>query len=211
MSVKRVYFVRHGQTVGNHGGYFQFSDTPLSEAGIEGAKAVALRFQHLAIDELIASPFTRTQQTASYISEITQKPIVTVKSFHECLQPLVIRGQKFDSEAGLLHIDAYKENYARDSWKPDGAENFFDVLLRVKESIEFLQSSSSENVIVVSHGAFLKSLTAYLLLNKSEDLQSNIAVAFSLKSMSNVGITEFMYEDGTWKLFTWNDHAHFAE
>lgn len=211
MSIKKVYFVRHGETVGNVGKHFQFSDTPLSEVGHKGAQAVAERFRHIQVDDLIASPFIRAQQTAQYISEIIQKPVTTFEACHECLQALHIRGKKFESPEGQDYLQNYREKFSDPLWKPDGAENFFDIIQRVTVTVQMLENHEKENIVIVSHGAFIKSIVAYLLLDKNHNVKSNVAVAFNLKTMSNVGITEFTFEEGKWRLFTWNDHAHFAE
>jgi broad specificity phosphatase PhoE len=211
MESKRIYFVRHGETEGNLGKFFQTPEVALTELGIKGAKAVAERLAHLEIDEILASPFLRTQQTAKHIADVLQKEVTTIDEFHEILQPLSVRGKRFDSEECTAHTASYATNYVDPNWKPEGAENVFDVLKRADMCIEVLEKSTSRNIVVITHGAFLRALSAHLLLKRSRHIESLLSLSFSLWTMSNVGITEFMIVDGEWKLFTWNDHAHFAE
>jgi len=143
MSVKRVYFVRHGETEGNLGRYYQSPASPLTELGHKGAKAVAERFRHIAIDALMASPFVRAQQTAEHISNVLGIPVVTFDPFHELLHPTTVHGVQFNSDEGLAHKKAYKENYVVEDWKPAGAENYYDVLQRVSACTTLLENSNT--------------------------------------------------------------------
>lgn len=208
---KRIYFVRHGETEGNLSKFFQFPETELSPTGLRGAKAVAERFGHLEVDVLVASPFTRAQQTAGYISGVVGKPVTTVESFHEALRPHELRGVSHHSEPGQAHIAEYESEYWTETWRPAGAENYKDVLSRVAKSVDFLEKANETNIVVVSHGAFIKMITSFLILKKKTDLPYIQDVFYSLVSMSNAAITEFEYENGDWRLMMWNDHAHFAE
>jgi broad specificity phosphatase PhoE len=211
MGLKKVYLVRHGETEGNVGGYFQFPDTLLTPAGHKGAEAVAQRFRNIKIDQLVVSPFVRAHQTAEHITKVVGVPITTVDSFHEILQSQQLRGKHFDTQEVANYTTERSVRFVDPSWNDGGAENFFDVLVRVKDAVSFLEQSEAPSILVVSHGNFLRSLIAYLLLNKREDVETNMTVFRSLLRMSNVGISEFYYDEGKWKLFTLNDHAHFAE
>lgn len=211
MAIKRIYFVRHGETEGNVKRFLQFHDTPLTQQGHKGAEAIAQRLVHVEVDTLIASSFLRAQQTAGYISEVKKLPITTVESFHESMRPAAYRGLGMDSDEVLKFRADYRVNYWRGDWHEEGGENYFDVSKRVVESIEYLEECEGQEIAVVSHGDFIRSITSYLLLQKDTDVVANKAVFTSLQLMSNAAITEFTFEDGMWKLFTWNDHAHFAE
>lgn len=64
----KLIFVRHGEPDYN-------SDT-LTPAGIEEAKALALRIKNMQIDKVYCSPFGRAKQTASYsLKELNQESI----------------------------------------------------------------------------------------------------------------------------------------
>lgn len=212
MGIKKVYFVRHGETEGNAGGYFQFPDTPLTQTGHDGARALAERFRHLKIDELIVSPFLRTQQTAEPISKVLDLPIITYEDFHEIDQATVMRGVKIYSDAGKAYNELYyKEHFISSDHQLEGLENYHDVITRVKSCITMLEENKNENILVVSHGNFLRFVIAYLLMGKKNDMETIMTINHSFLRMSNVGITEFVFDVERWKLFTLNDHAHFAE
>jgi broad specificity phosphatase PhoE len=209
--MKRVYLIRHGQTVGNLGKFFQFPDTELSEAGLHGAQAVADRFKTIRIDKIFASHYTRAQQTAGYISEVSNIPIETLESLHEKKHADSILGLKHDSTQGTAYIELHKEKYWTKGWNEDNAENYYDVINRVAKCVQVLEDSTDENIIVVSHANFIKAISAYMMVSNSSDLASNRVIYEGLMKMSNVGITEFVYDDNRWRLLHWNDHAHFAE
>ena len=77
--------------------------------------------------------------------------------------------------------------------------------------MQLLETSEYNSIIFVSHGNFIRFMIAHILLEKNNDPETNLAVYRTLDRMSNVALTECKYEDGKWRLFTWNDHAHFAE
>lgn len=211
MSGKKVYFVRHGETEGNLGQYYQTSETPLTEAGHQGAQAVAERFTHIDINIIIASPFMRAQQTAAHISKALDIPVITSEYFHEVKNAVHIRGVRFGTEEAEKYNTERTANFLNPKWCPEGAENYFDVSKRIECGIKILEENEYENIVVVSHGHFLRSFIARLLLDKHDEPKTNRIISESLITMSNVGITEFVYKEDKWRLFTWNDHAHFAE
>ncbi len=209
--MKKVYFVRHGETEGNVGEFFQTKDTPLTEKGHAGAEAIAQRLKQLTVDAIIASPFLRAQQTAGYISRVLGKNIETIDSLHELQQSLVVRGKLWDSPEGVHFINDRNKNFFKSTWVVEGAENHKMVLERVKKTIDVLEGHSAENIVVVSHGIFLRYLAIYLLLGKNDDSSIHEMISGNLHQLSNVAITEFVYDEGRWRLFTWNDQAHFAD
>ena len=211
MTTKHIYFVRHGETEGNLGKFFQFPDTKLSEAGHRGAKALAQRLEHMQVDALYASTFTRAQQTASYVAEVKNMPVTSLEYFHEKLHAKSIRGVKHDAPEAVAYKKEYAEQFWTEGWNHDGAENYFDVCRRMTQGLSVLEQDSSEHIVVVAHADFIRTVAAYLLSGKSDDTQFVRTIFNNLEKMSNVGISEFLYTDNQWSLLHWNDHAHFAE
>lgn len=63
-SPQKVFFMRHGQALHNVTHDSSISDAPLTEIGMEQAKAVAVApWDHPAIELVVASPLTRALQT----------------------------------------------------------------------------------------------------------------------------------------------------
>jgi broad specificity phosphatase PhoE len=208
--MKRIFFVRHGETTGNRDVCFQDENTPLTELGHQQAEAVANRFKHMPVDQLVASPFIRTVETAKHIEAVTGLRMELFRDFHECMQPLYVRGKsKLDGESGEYQ-KRYLEYFVMKDIFAEGFENFDTVIKRAKSCVEFLKNCNGNNVVIVSHNAFIRVLSAYLLLGERVNMDHNIVLAGSLSSLSNTGITEFTY-DTKWQLVSWNDQVHFAE
>ncbi len=212
--MKRIYFVRHGETTGNLAKEFQTFDTELTEAGHEGARKVAERLKHVELDAIIASPMKRAEQTAEHIAAAVGLPVETFYDLHEHLQAEDVRGKAHDDPAVLSHVSAgdYYEHFAKSEPVASGFEHFDAVLKRMRSCATFLKEHQAANIVVVSHATYLRTLAAFLLLQEKGDKEIIIRISRSLKNLSNAAITEFMLEpeDG-WRLYTWNDNAHFAE
>jgi len=67
--MKRIYFVRHGESESNAGGIRSGPDTPLTQRGYEQAEQIARRCANLPVEVLISSSMLRAQETAKIISE----------------------------------------------------------------------------------------------------------------------------------------------
>jgi broad specificity phosphatase PhoE len=210
MSVKKIYFVRHGEAEGNAGGFTQTPTTPLTEVGHAQALNVAKRFQHLPIEAVLASHMDRAQDTAKYIAAEKGLPVETTEFFHEVMRPTSIRGAAHDSAEYINFLAAEAENYANPDWRFEDGENFSDILTRVTSGVAMLEERDERHVVVVSHGRLLRFLVSYLLHQKQITPAVEWQTAYSMKA-SNTGVTLFECDGTHWKLVTWNDTAHFAE
>ncbi len=209
--MKRIYFVRHGETEGNKGAFFQFPDTPLTELGLAQAEAAGERLRHVRLDALIASPFKRAQQTAEAVSKATGLPIETFNDFHEHMFPEAARGQHhYESEFSSYKTD-YLTHFRKDEIDAPGFENYAAVLTRMQSCAMFLRAHEASDIVVVAHRTYLHTLTAFLLLQEKDDKDTILTLHESLQLMGNAGITEFVLENDHWELATWNDCAHYAE
>ncbi len=208
--MKKVYFVRHGQSQGNVERVFQNPQMELTELGHKQGQAVAKRLVKLKCDALVASPFVRAQQTAEYIASETNLTLETCEYFHELQQPIAIRGLSKDSEEGLDYYKNFYKYFLQPEVYDEGFENFLLIIERAKKCVAYILNHQAEAIAIVSHGTFINLLSAHLMLQQSEDQDSNVAISKSLSRLHNTGITEFDYKNGIWELVTWNDKAHFA-
>ena len=66
----KIYLIRHGESLANTEGIYQGQtyDTKLSPLGVRQAEAVAGRLRHEPVRRIVASPLTRTKQTAQAIA-----------------------------------------------------------------------------------------------------------------------------------------------
>lgn len=212
---KTVYFVRHGQSIDNASPVFQSVDSPLSEKGRSQAKNIAERLSSVQFETLIASPVKRAKETALYIAEATHKDVVFSDLFVERIKPSEIDGKPWsDVEANEVWRAWEKTLYTPDSRVGDG-ENYDDIIERVDKALSFLEDRTESRLAVVTHGYFLRALVARVLLG--ENLNGPIMKRFQERaSIENTAITVLNYRDGfeedfAWRLWTLNDHSHFAE
>jgi broad specificity phosphatase PhoE len=210
---KIVYFIRHGQSEGNITPVFQTLDSPLSEAGRAQAAVMAERIAKLSFEKLIASPLPRTRDTAEAITKVTGKVPEYSELFVERVKPTRLGGKSYeDKEADVLWTEWEKSLYTSGMRVEDG-ENFDDLLARADKALEYLEAKTENTLVVVTHGFFLRTLIARVLLGNA--LTGEAHKNFQSKvSMENTGISVLKYgeayEGGNtmWRLWIYNDHAH---
>lgn len=204
--MKTVYFVRHGETDGNKGGYYQHPNDPLSSEGVEQAKFVARRFLAIPTDVIISSAFDRARNTAKTISEAVNVHVVENKDFHEKIRPSAVRGRS-RTEPEVVNIIAQTEKDFETGRKHSDEENLNDLKKRASRCLQYLIDRPEESILVVTHGQFLKVLVLTMMFGDA--LTARDYWAFNdLFFPSNTGITKCTYDNKRWTLWTWNDHAH---
>lgn len=210
--LKTVYFVRHGQSEHNVAPVFQSPDSPLSQKGRDQANNIAERVSKLDFQALISSPMERAKQTAQIISKVTGKTIEYNELFVERTKPSYINGKPYtDEKADRLWREWEESLYASGLRSEDG-ENYEDLMVRSAKAIDFLSNRPEQNIVVVTHGFFLRVMLAKVLMG---DLLSGEALRRfqTAARMENTGITVLRYENGfeeepAWRLWIYNDHAH---
>jgi broad specificity phosphatase PhoE len=206
----KIYFVRHGQSELNATDTHQLFTTPLSEKGKKQAKFVAERFQSIPIEKIFASDLTRAKQTAEAIANTTQKPLIFSELLRERRRPSEVIGKNYVDENAKKITDLIEQNLHDQNWHHSDEENFFDLKKRARNFLDLLEKEISENIAVVTHGAFLKMMILTVLFGNNFD--SSAFQAFNLNAkMSNTGITVAEYIKNKWQLLTWNDYAHLGE
>lgn len=211
---KTVYFVRHGESEHNATPFFQALDSPLSQKGVEQAKFIAKRISKLDFDKLISSPIVRTRQTAEFISKATNKPIIFSDLFVECVKPSSIEGKPYaDPEASRIWHEWIKSEFTP-GVKVENAENYDEIIARADKALDFLLKQPEKTMVVVTHGFFIKTMLARILLQNTLSPESFRAFHQVTKT-ENTGLTVIRYsdefeQDPCWRLWIFNDHAHLA-
>jgi probable phosphoglycerate mutase len=209
---KTVYFLRHGQSEDNVAPVFQSPDSPLSAAGRIQAEKIAKRVSQLPLEAFIASPFQRAKETAEAIGKVINKEPEYSELFVERVKPTSIAGKSYkDEEANVVWREWEKSLYTPGMRVADG-ENFDDLIARADKALAFLKNRSEKSIVVVTHGYFLRTIVARVLLG--DMLSGEIFRRFHhMAQMENTGLTVLRYqaafeEDSSWRLWTYNDHAH---
>jgi broad specificity phosphatase PhoE len=208
---KIVYFVRHGQSEGNISPVFQSHESPLTEVGKHQADRIAGRINKLTFETLISSPLPRTKETAEAIAKMTGKKPEYSELFVERIKPSGIGGKSYEDErASKLWRDWEISLYTSEVKVEDG-ENFDEIIERADKALDFLKKRTEKHLVVVTHGFFLRTIIARVLLNDSLTA-ANFKNFQSRATMENTGLSAIKfskgYEDSHWRLWMYNDHAH---
>ncbi len=212
---KTVYFVRHGQSVDNVSPVIQSIHSPLSEVGKQQAENIANVLSHVSFELLIASPVKRAKQTAEYIAEKTKKDIVFSELFVERIKPSEIDGKPWEDKEAESIWRKWNESLCTPGSRVSDGENYDDIVERVDKALAYLEARQESNIVVVTHGYFLRTIVARVLLGE----ELNGATMKRLQEhayIENTAITVIEYRDSferdfDWHLMTLNDQSHFVK
>jgi broad specificity phosphatase PhoE len=153
-----LILVRHGRTAANAAGLLQGRlDQPLDPVGERQAVETAGFVRSIVdgIDEVIASPLRRAQQTAA----VFEQTVTTDERWLELA---------YGVYEGVPHADVPSEVW--DRWRadpafvPEGGESLAALDVRVRDACDELEERGrSRNVVVVSHVSPMKSAVAWAL------------------------------------------------
>ena len=158
--MKRLYFVRHGESYINIRDVFATkvggpNDLGLTENGKEHARkgAVVARENKLKIDRIICSPALRARETADIIARAIDFPLAKIEydaRFIE-LQFGALEGTSWNAfwEAGKTY---------RNLDQIQGAETIEMLQRRAELALAYLKTLPEDNILVVSHSAFGRAL-----------------------------------------------------
>ena len=212
---KVVYFVRHGQSEDNVAPVFQSPHSPLSAVGRQQAQRIAERVAHLAFDALLASPYQRAKETAEAIGKVTGKTPELCELFIERVKPTSVNGKPYTDAAAQRVWQTWEQSLYTPGMRVEDGENYDDLVLRADKALAFLTDRAEQSLVVVTHGYFLRTLVARVMLGAalSGDLFKQF---YTLASIENTGLTVLRYHVGyaegpCWRLWIYNDHAHLAD
>lgn len=207
--MQRIYFVRHGQTKANVENTAQGLEDPLTPEGEMQAMRVAERLTTLPIARCISSDALRTRQTSSHIEDQLKMPFTYSALFREIARPSQFVGHSRTSPEYAAFIKEDMAHWGED-WHFADEENYPDRVRRAKAALQFLTEQPEEDILVVTHGHFLRFMVSTILTNGAltPELWMSMNKAFWT---SNTAITVCTHHEGHWRLMTWNDHAHFGD
>ena len=212
MPVKLIYFVRHGETILNAKGIRQGSEGALTENGREQALATAHRFpkEKGRPQVLIASPYERTKETAEIIAkEIGMKHIEYCDLLVERRNPTEIIGKWGGDREVKEIVDRIDKSFHEDNLRYSDEENFMDLKNRAKKLLKYIRHRREERIIMVTHGIFLKMVTAYMILGDNLTASEYNKLSY-FNTIDNAGIaicsyTTHWFSKNEWKVLVWND------
>ena len=167
----RLVFARHGQTENNtEGKIADYSDEGLDEKGIEQMQKTAkIILQDYFPDVVFSSTLPRAIQSAQIITKGTHIPFFTSDDLLEFnfgaiagLTLLQVR-EKFPDlfESYVAWVDAENQQTLQHPIIPDG-EDKAAINTRIKKFTDMILAEyRGKNIVVISHGAFIKCCLHY--------------------------------------------------
>ncbi len=208
--MKTAYFVRHGESEGNAAGVHQSASTPLSEIGQSQAKIVALRFKHIRVEQILASPMTRARQTAQAIANYIQMSVTENDLFRERRGPSALVGLSQQSEKSKSIRSELAQRLLEEdgNWRHSDEETAREFANRAQKALDFLRQQPADNLVVVSHALNIRMILANVL-NQTGELKHlyEIYSNFELNNTS-LSVITYDYEKARWQVLCINDHSH---
>lgn len=150
--MKKLYFVRHGQTDTNIKGLFSgHIEAKLTKEGKEQAVATGkeLKTNHQRIDLIICSPQIRAFDTACLIAKELGYPIKHIQKNPR------FKERYFGVLEGTSATHYMKESKKyQDVDSAEGAETIAMLQKRAEQALEYVKKLTDKNILIVSHGAF---------------------------------------------------------
>ncbi len=176
MAATTFYFVRHGESEANAAHRFSGrSDSPLTERGSRQADAVARALADVPFDRIVATPLSRSLDTALVIARLRRMPVDVERDLIE-IDVGERTGAHFDEIRGLPE------------WKDDGfvswpgGETLEQVLERALNAIRRIaRETPGGRVLVVGHGGVTRIVVSHFLgllprLDRSRATNTNVTV-----------------------------------
>lgn len=208
MSVKTIYIVRHGESLGNVSKYKAGLDPDLTERGEEQALMVAERFDNIQVEIVIASPLIRARKTGERIAEKIGAPVIIDEMVAEWRIP--------EKMIGVLKlncpsmVEMINDDFAVHGIFP-GGESFSEIKNRSLLVMKSLESRSEDTILIASHDVFLHVIVACVLFG-DRLTHGEFSLLYERMKASNTGITILNFDiertKNPWTLLTWNDSTH---
>ncbi|WP_339059641.1 histidine phosphatase family protein [Fusobacterium animalis] len=203
-----IYFVRHGQTIWNVEKRFQgLSDSPLTELGITQAKLLGEKLKDIKFDKFYSTSLKRAYDTANYIKGNRKQKVEIFDDFVE-ISMGDMEGIKQEDFKKLYPEQVKNFFFNQLEYDPSsfGGESFLEVRERVIRGLnKFIELNKNyERVLVVSHGATLKTLLHYIS-GKDISTLSDEAIP------KNTSYTIVKYENGKFEIIDFSNTSHLEE
>lgn len=178
---KKVYLVRHGQTLFNRKELIQgWCDSPLTKLGHAQAKATGQYFKDKGVhfDKAYCSSLGRTEATLKDITDLPYERVDGLKEFNYG-----------DLEGDSISKGCGAKNDLETYYKQFGGESKTEVEDRMEKTMKELAEKEGERILCVAHGA-----CSYRFANRVDPKKAK-----KLRKFSNCLIYEFDYDTETGK------------
>lgn len=195
-----VYFVRHGETKESESSFSQTPKSCLSKDGIKQSKLVAKYLKDKNISRILSSEWERAKETAEVLSKILNISVEVIGNIHEKEQDEKLYGISKKDPLYKRHHEELIDHYYDYEWKfLEAGESFKDLFERAHSFlISLAKLPENNNMIVVSHGLFIKALLITVMLDgiQNEKVFMRLFRSFDLDKGS-VSLVEFNFDRNT--------------
>jgi len=179
--------MRHGETDHNVKGIWSCDSTeidPLTDQGVEQVKNSAKDLKNQKIDVIVASPYSRTQQTAQVLADaigLDKEKIISDPRLGEWNV-----GKQYDRLPIENFFSIRNSSSDRYHFKTEDGESYADIYKRAGEFIyEIDKKYAGKNILIVSHGAVTRAL---MLLSEGNSFDTMLARTRDFRNFENAEI-----------------------
>lgn len=205
--MKKIYVVRHGQTIINRYDKMQgWCDTPLTKAGITGAKEAGHQLANIPFDIAISSDMKRASDTCEYIMDENcnrdELQHVATPFFREQFYGF-FEGMNSDEAWRMIggphgyptrdslfsHVDIdTAKNYLKEADPYHEAENAEEYWHRLEQGFNMIkQMDGAKNILLVTHGFTIRSIVSRFAPDKYDLRHGPQNASISIFNMNDAG------------------------
>ena len=141
--MKKLYFVRHGESLLNAQRIFTGQiNTPLSDEGRAQARIAGSMAEQFKFDLIVSSPLVRALETAQLIAEQVGYP----------LDKIIVNDLFKERYMGSLEGQSWDKGPEDETHYPD-MESLVALQARAKAGLAFLNSLDADTILLASHGS----------------------------------------------------------
>ena len=196
----RIRLVRHGETGSNVAGLLDTAapGADLTELGHSQARGLVHRLADDPVDVLVASPLARTRQTAGPLATARGLALTLDERLREISAgDLEMRGDAVAMRTYLGTVLAWVSGDL-DARVP-GGESGTEVYARFDAALDEIALSGARDVVVVSHGAMIRSWCA---------VRAGVPFSvFAANPVPNTGLVGLAGLPGAWRVTSWVDRT----
>ena len=183
----KLYVIRHGQSATNLSGHYTgWEQIPLTEKGIEDAKAIRPLLSEVRFDKVYSSDLIRAKTTA-----VTALPGC---KFEETPLLREINVGSLANQPLSSITETEKELTCTEGFGKYGGETRDEMRKRIEEFLKLLESNGHECIAAFSHAGFLRTMLEMIIgcyIPRNTLLCANCTVAI------------FEFKNEKWMLHSW--------
>ena len=204
MAITEIYVIRHGESIANleHRACGHF-DTPLSELGIKQAEVTANALRDIKFDKIYSSDLSRAYDTAL--------PNARMRGMEVERRPLL--REIFLGEWEYMQVDDIVAHYGSEAYHGGWRDNFGLYVIpggegavacgqRITEEVKRLCPKEGGRILIVSHGAAIRTLCLNALGTPPEQY------AKRLPYPSNASYTRLSFDGERLELLEYSQESH---